>query len=910
MKDGGSGSYVIADSHVTTAGNLHELDETVGHLDPLSEPVAAHRAALMDTLLNGVDYWDRSESLQSTIAVSKGSSYDYARNGPASSNRNKASDHPIIIESSYLVSDPANYVVPNVYINGVKKPVTDLIGETDGHWDRIHLHDINSHGNIVGVGEYQPTDAQGNPTGSPEKRAFMLLKVDVVEREPDDGEVISSGGLYYESDPMPEIDLSLDSSEIDESGNLVISVSGEFKDRLSELIDAPEASYRVQNVSISCNGELLETIPMSYGGSGVMPWQPFTSENSFTRTYTITDPGPQTYTLRAETDANAVGNVGWDEVAVGLRNEEIINSEPAPSLNVSIAFNGELKEESIQSAQVYFGNRAPLPTDDTVTESSAASSSFTGTIEVNGSSRACEFRIFKAAAFDDEIVDRFSTEFSYTDENNEIVKAWGQWQETGDNTLRFYPIEFYHQSFSYNLQIAHTTELEGSPEGSVVPFVWRSTIFGDEVVEDEDSPIYLSDTQQAIHPFTFSPTYQYIVDNQRRGRPKIFLVTAEELPAALDYLKPSDVSSDGQLRFSIKKDASDEGLAPIEVSIVESDFGTWEPCGDDYSGAVTMPVLLTYFELLWGNPGLELLSYFQEAGGEVLLGDYLDNCDLDYWGVERPRIEIEEDKDPVWAANCLMEKLQESMRYYEVRSVIIESGNLALLEQSIQQQAQGAAEAGVAAANVYLAGFSLVNEGADWALAVTELSQGNYAASIAFLPFVPVGASYVIKRGDEVVESFSAQTVNAVRNALRTLNMDRARARLQRMGALDQLLEQGVITRQHMLAFYDSGLLKVSKSRSYAVLKENLGAKPALMLNPRAHHDLPLEFEREFIAAGLDPNNYGRWVPNGIHKQWHKGAGGGDFNADWADFFLSNPQATKDEILSFLDSMRSSYLLD
>ncbi|MGB0370736.1 MAG: hypothetical protein ACPGN3_05245, partial [Opitutales bacterium] len=744
---------------------------------------------------------------------------------------------------------------------------------------------------------------------------YNLPNADLVERDPDDGEIISSGGLYYDSNPIPNIDLTLDSAEINDDGNLVVTVTGQFSDRLSELID--ESDYRVQDVTISCNGEDLETITMNYGGAGVMPWQPHTSDNDFTRTFTVENPGPQTYTIRAETGQNAVGNVGWDSVSIGLQNVEIVNSTPAPSADVSIVFNQKLNAQTIETAQVYFGDREVLPTDPIVTESAAGSYSFEGSILVNGELRPCSFQIFKNSEFSDTGVDNFSTEFKYTVSSGgvtTVLEARGHWEESSPSSLRFYPVEFYHEEIFYDLVISHTLELEGSPEGSVVPMVWRSGISGNELIEDEDSMVFVGDTRQTLAPFTYSPTYQYIVDDSRRGRPKIFVVTAEELPADLDYLTPSDITSDGQLSFSLKRDAEDKAFSSIDVSILESDFGTWEPEGDDYDGAVTMPVLLTYFELLYGEPGLELLSYFQQANGEIILDDFADNCDLDYWGVERPRIEIEEDKDPIWAANCLMEKLRQSMAYYDIRKVILENGDLALLSQAIQQQAQGAAEVGLAAANVYLAGLSLVNEGTDWVVTINELAQGEYTAAIGFIPFIPAGARFVIQRADgTVVQSFSSEVVDQIRNALRVLGKDRARSRLDRMDALSDLLDQNIITRGHLEAFYDSGLIKVSEGRSRALLRELLSPKPSGMRNPRAHHDLPLEFEREFISAGLDPNNYGRWVPNALHREWHRGAGGGFFNDEWEEFLFNggvSMQRSKAEILDFLDYMRNTYRLD
>ncbi|MEO1527314.1 MAG: RHS repeat-associated core domain-containing protein [Planctomycetota bacterium] len=74
------------------------------------------------------------------------------------------------------------------------------------------------------------------------------------------------------------------------------------------------------------------------------------------------------------------------------------------------------------------------------------------------------------------------------------------------------------------------------------------------------------------------------------------------------------------------------------------------------------------------------------------------------------------------------------------------------------------------------------------------------------------------------------------------------------------------------------------------------------------HHELPVEFEDEFIEAGLDIDapEYGHMLP----QPYHTGPDGvhpRGYNADWYEFFAHHPNATKEEILAFLEDMRSDY---
>lgn len=87
-------------------------------------------------------------------------------------------------------------------------------------------------------------------------------------------------------------------------------------------------------------------------------------------------------------------------------------------------------------------------------------------------------------------------------------------------------------------------------------------------------------------------------------------------------------------------------------------------------------------------------------------------------------------------------------------------------------------------------------------------------------------------------------------------------------------------------------------------LRKNLSPKPTNMVDPHAHHDLPVKFQDKFAERGIDINaaEHGRWVEQKPHSSWS-----GKFNREWEEFFKRKPRATHDEIIQFRDAIRSKY---
>jgi hypothetical protein len=97
-------------------------------------------------------------------------------------------------------------------------------------------------------------------------------------------------------------------------------------------------------------------------------------------------------------------------------------------------------------------------------------------------------------------------------------------------------------------------------------------------------------------------------------------------------------------------------------------------------------------------------------------------------------LEIEKDLNPFEAAKLLWAGLSErAIAEYQIRRHLeeiedIEAAQAAAVRRAAELTARGA--------ELYLAGLSVLNEGADWAMAIHDISEGRFASALAFLPMV------------------------------------------------------------------------------------------------------------------------------------------------------------------------------
>jgi len=319
-----------------------------------------------------------------------------------------------------------------------------------------------------------------------------------------------------------------------------------------------------------------------------------------------------------------------------------------------------------------------------------------------------------------------------------------------------------------------------------------------------------------------------------------------------------------------------------------------------------MPVLLTYFKLLFKETGLELLSYYQLGGNVIELGDIGNDLDIDLWNRldHNIAIQIEEDINPIKAASLLWTGLNRVLPWWKVRFHIPDD-DFERLDAARMQVGAEASAIGISAAQLYLSGIGVALEPVDWILTINDLSKGQYAAAIAFLPFVPEGVNFVLKRADgTALAQFTRATVDRVLEGLGKPT------RIQKLDHLKAAIDEGLVTREMMEGFIAGGAIpRYTDNYNRKLLRAELGTPPAHFKYPQAHHDLPCEHIDFFLIRGLDINKkeYGRYVEgtrkgsNGRHQIWTPA-----FNEEWRIWIDDNPGATADEILGQKNRMKNS----
>ena len=185
---------------------------------------------------------------------------------------------------------------------------------------------------------------------------------------------------------------------------------------------------------------------------------------------------------------------------------------------------------------------------------------------------------------------------------------------------------------------------------------------------------------------------------------------------------------------------------------------------------LTHDAVLSYFKLIYGELGQKLLKAFQKSRGVVTLKN-------PWWGkasslhaavYEQPaEIRLRKTLNPIEAAQELMDQLIEASGWSTVRQHLDHSGfeNIETLKDSYRQSVKQAAKKVALAAELYLSGLSLTNEGADWVITVHDVSQGNYLAAIGFLPLLPASVGEVILRHGSQTLRVSVSALRKVKSA-------------------------------------------------------------------------------------------------------------------------------------------------
>ncbi|MEX2316716.1 MAG: hypothetical protein WD669_06165 [Pirellulales bacterium] len=221
-----------------------------------------------------------------------------------------------------------------------------------------------------------------------------------------------------------------------------------------------------------------------------------------------------------------------------------------------------------------------------------------------------------------------------------------------------------------------------------------------------------------------------------------------------------------------------------------------------------------------------------------------------------------------------------------------------------------------------MSAISIVNEGADIVMTVSDVSEGKYYAAIGFLPFLSGrmvdGAEVILKKlGDAgILARFDNSAIDALAEAVKKTDFDEQ----------FEILEEQLTVAQR-LALVDGGILRTASDRTG--LKRALqtagqdatglseAAAKGLYGHVNAHHDFLWDERKWFIVHGIDVNKaeYGRWVaatkpgaaaPVGkrLHQSWSL-----EFKQRWVTFIADEPAAgyTKQQVIDFMMQLRNDF---
>jgi hypothetical protein len=751
-----------------------------------------------------------------------------------------------------------------------------------------------------------------------------LLPVEVVQGELGTESEDVGNWLMTEADPKPEVEMEITDAVVSGT-DVIVSVQGTVTDRLSKFGET--AAEKVQTLKFIVDGQTLHSINVADGVEDGF---------AFNETVTIPNAKPRGYTLRAETTENAAGNTGWDQVAVGLNLSPSATTFPSPGSAFRIAFSQNPTNGQIDSAQVFFGDRGIQAGDLTVTETAADSYQFAGqvkvTIDGQQQSVPCQLAIRGPLALAAGAIDELTAEVSYTVPGLGENRLHGMWKESAANSLLF--ASSGYQAADETILVEAMVNLPGSQQEDFEPITMR--ISGPDDWEDSETvKIKVGDTEYPLKKFTFDGKESlYPYDEAYPDEPKQFLLSAKAVPQKLET--PGYTAGGGSFDFKLKIDDTEHDIqtvqvqrgfrddffaaspplaaaqaAPLQAAQAQAAEQGWREPGDK----VTMTDLLTAHEWIYGTDedAMTLLRAFQENGNIITLGNELGDLDVNYILRTDNKIEIEiEDDDndvnPIVCANLLHAGLYKALAYPPLNTHPEILDNINLFIASRQAFAQTAAEITATAAEMYLSGITIVNEGLDWVLVINDVAEGQYASLAAALPLVPVAA---VRTGGKMVfrtpggralgEIADQDQLDAIYWASKKRSFEDKIAILEDAGLSDDIIDFLVCGGE------------IQYAKAHATLKNRMiragDTKPGI--DYEAHHDLPWEFREWFAAHKIDVNDaqYGRWVHIDDHKTWHNE--NPKFNEVWEDFIYDangrQVRRSKDEILAKLNEIRAAY---
>ena len=778
-------------------------------------------------------------------------------------------------------------------------------------------------------------EVEGGTEESVRTLDLSVARLEFLTRYPGSEEAEFVESVTFTSEPVPEVEMEVVGTSLTPEGQLSVLLRGSVRDHLSDLADDPDD--RVQALVFTANGEpvhALTGLAAQCEAPGVMPWEPHKFLVEFETELVLDSPGGSTWIIRAETTPNAAGNTGWAWLGITVLYEEV--SEALPGIEglddgLTITFDATPDDQQPDCARIYFGDRPPEPGDGEICEEAEAPASldFSGVLMLGAPADPIPCRVVIAGPviFNSGEIDEFRATVTYSPAAKPPVCVTATWSETAEASLRFIqqgdlvPGSLLLQPEEpgggalYVPVVRYISETSTSPEGNFEPLLLR--FLSDDAAADYIS-VEVNDIEQELKPFIFSPkTYYLVFRPYNEDHPRIYVVTAEP-PQGMESVIPQNfeiTNRSGDLKALLEYSQYTETKvlktgATLLVYPWEDPDAPLPP-----SNALTEEFLLPYFHFLYGDNGLALLGYFQQAGNNLLLCDVWGDLKVTGFLPGDITIKVEEDTTPIKASHLLWTGLLKALPYYQAHIPIEQ---LELLQQAREQMVGEAAHLAVGAANAYLTCLAIANEGADWVITIDELSKGHWEAALGLLPLISstlakTGGQLVIRNADNLLCSFADDVAGALKEAGLKKGMAfkerllRFKASLHRELPLEEL--------KHLVNSGEELLGPPTNHKQLRRLKEaELTPNQFAMVRRSAdcHHELPWQFKKEFAELGLDVNDpqFGKWVNKADHNKitYSCKEFADKYNDEWAKWFKKPfSERSEEGVRQMLEELRSKY---
>lgn len=820
----------------------------------------------------------------------------------------------VCIVSGYMQDGSYQF---GVWANGQVTSLTDMLSaETRAQYHHWYW-------NLSGVSDRGTILARAQRLSDNSTRTLLLVPGEVVAGELGTAAEIKDAWLTTAARPTPVVKMYVVHAQPTASG-VQVRVRGTVSDELSGLAEA--AGDRVQSLKFSVFGQTIRTISL---GSGVGTGQ------SFDQTLLIPYLQATSYTLRAETSENKAGEVGWDEVAVSVGytggsftadsgNDFRVSLTEAPTASV------------VDTVTVSLGSSAPPAGSGVLTETGADTQVFQGTVSQAGQAVPCTVEMRPRGTLDPMLMDRLDIKARFSPSSG-LSPIAATLEESAPDSRLFILSAGSLSGTRGTLEVQATTNLTGAQtETGLTPFTVRlQAAPGLEA----GATLVLGDTEFQLQAFEHQgEEYLYPVDAGKSMEPRRFLAATGPVPENLTIpgYTPSTETQTLQFKLRFRGQLSPFLEVQIQpgrvaeeahVAALASDGGlnaqagqAWRQPGDK----ITHDDLMIAFRLMYGDAGQNLLHYFEEGGGVIQLGDVLGDLDIDVLTLDQKTyIQIEDDDaevagtryHPGVAAQLLWNGLHQCLAYHHIR-VNIPVTDLNALIQAREAVGLQACQIGIAAAELYLSGISIVSDGADIVLVINEVGEGNYVALAAALPFIPVALFHSSSRlliknsaGRLLGKVDNAQELEILQQIYRITDPEE---KLHTLGTVLDSNDFGLAIGRIMTS--GNGAIKVpTRQQTLADRMKKLVPKPSALHH--AHHDLIWEEVEWFADHGIDVNNvaFGRWVDDATHKLWHRQMTP-KFNDFWKEFIQiernGGPRYSKQQILDKLAEARSIYSIE